>query len=159
MQLVIADTGPINYLILIGHINILPVLFQTVILPSAVRDELLDAPLLVKNWIADPPSWIDVRQTVHVHDTSMENLDAGEEDAIALAIELHADLLLMDDREGVIAARRKGIEVTGTLGVLALAAKRGLLNLVDAFDGLKQTNFRYQQRIMDMLLNRAGGQT
>jgi len=159
VQLVIADTGPINYLILIGHINILPVLFQTVILPSAVRDELLDAPLLVKNWIADPPSWIDVRQTVHVHDTSMENLDAGEEDAIALAIELHADLLLMDDREGVIAARRKGIEVTGTLGVLALAAKRGLLNLVDAFDGLKQTNFRYQQRIMDMLLNRAGGQT
>jgi len=68
----IADTGPVNYLILIGHINILPVLFQTVILPSAVRDELLDAPLLVKNWIFDPPSWIDVRQTVHVHDTSME---------------------------------------------------------------------------------------
>jgi predicted nucleic acid-binding protein len=83
----------------------------------------------------------------------MGNLDAGEEDAIALAIELHADLLLMDDREGVIVARRKGIEVTGTLGVLAFAAKRGLLNLVDAFDRLKQTNFRYQQRIMDMLLN------
>jgi predicted nucleic acid-binding protein len=133
------------------------VLFQTVILPSAVRDELMDAPLLVKNWIADPPSWIDVRQTIHVHDMSMENLDAGEEEAIALAIELHADLLLMDDREGVIAARRKGIEVTGTLGVLALAAKRGLLNLADAFDKLKQTNFRYQQQIIDTLLNQAGG--
>ena len=65
----------------------------------------------------------------------------------------------MDDREGVIAARRKGIEVTGTLGVLALAAKRGLVNLVDVFDRLKQTNFRYQQKIMDMLLNQAGGKT
>jgi predicted nucleic acid-binding protein len=159
VRLVIADTGPVNYLILIGHIDILSVLFQTVILPSAVRDELLNAPLLVKNWIADPPPWIDVRQTVHVDDTSMENLDLGEEAAIALAIELHADLLLMDDREGVIAARRKGIEVIGTLGVLALAAKHGLLNLVDAFDRLKQTNFRYQREIMDILLNQAGGKT
>ena len=45
------------------------------------------------------------------------------------------------------------------MGVLALDAKRGLLNLVDAFDRLKQTNFRYQQEIMDMLLKQAGGKT
>jgi predicted nucleic acid-binding protein len=41
-------------------------------------------------------------------DASLENLDAGEEDAIALALEIHADLILMDDREGVLAARRNG---------------------------------------------------
>jgi predicted nucleic acid-binding protein len=58
VQLVIADTGPINYLILIDHIDILAALFERVVLPSAVRDELArsKAPPLVQNWIADPPS-------------------------------------------------------------------------------------------------------
>jgi predicted nucleic acid-binding protein len=51
-------------------------------------------------------------------------LDAGEEDAIALALELHADLLLMDDEAGAIAARARGLEVTGTLGVLQRATQR-----------------------------------
>ena len=65
MQLVIADTGPVNYLILIGHIDVLPALFEKVILPAIVRDELKHrkAPLAVQSWIADPPPWVEVRQT------------------------------------------------------------------------------------------------
>lgn len=158
MKLVIADTSPLNYLILIGHVDVLHALFENVILPLVVRDELTSAPPLVKNWVTNPPPWIDVRsQSIHIHDASRENLDAGEEGAIALAIELHADLLLMDDREGVVVARRKGIEVTGTLGVLALAARRNLLSLSESFDKLKRTNFRYRQETMDALLKEAGG--
>ena len=88
----------------------------------------------------------------------MRNLDAGEGDAIVLAVELQADLLLMDDREGVLAARRKGFAVTGTLGVLGLAAQHGLLNLADAFDRIKRTNFRYRQDTMDALLAEASGE-
>ena len=80
------------------------------------------------------------------------------EDAIALAIELHADVLLMDDREGVLAARSKGLTVTGTLGVLGLAAQHGLLDLAEAFDRIKRTNFRYRQDIMDALLAEASGE-
>lgn len=60
----------------------------------------------------------------------------------------------MDEREGVLAARRS---VTGTLGILARAAKRNLVNLADAFNRLKQTNFRYRQETMDMLLREIGG--
>ena len=62
MRLVIADTSPINYLLLIGHIDILPALFDKVILPAAVRDELKHpkAPLVVRNWVAAPPPWVDV---------------------------------------------------------------------------------------------------
>ena len=61
-------------------------------------------------------------------------------------------MLLMDDREGVLAARRNGLKVIGTLGILALAARHGLLDLADAFDRVKRTNFRYRQAIMDALL-------
>lgn len=158
MRIVIADTSPINYLILIEHIDILPALFENVILPSAVRDELADAPPLVRNWIAQPPPWVQVRTTTGFHqDASLRNLDPGEEDAIELAVELNADLLLMDDREGVLAARSKGLTVTGTLGVLGLAAHRSLLNLAEAFHRIKRTNFRYRQDTMDALLAEASG--
>jgi predicted nucleic acid-binding protein len=132
VQLVIADTSPINYLILIGHIEILPSLFDKVILPSLVREELSEGPSQVRSWIMGPPVWVDVRRTARrAADAGLPNLDTGEEDAIALAIELHADLLLMDDRDGVIAARSKGLTVTGTLGILGLAAQRGVLNLAE----------------------------
>ena len=61
MRLVVADTGPVNYLLLIGHIEILPALFDKVILPSVVGDELAkpNAPLPVRNWIASPPAWVE----------------------------------------------------------------------------------------------------
>ena len=157
MQLVIADTGPINYLVLIGRIDVLPALFQKVLLPATVRDELLEGPDLVGKWVAAPPSWIDVRTVIYIHDVSERNLDAGEEAAITLALELHADLLLMDDRDGVVAARRKGIEVIGTLGILSRAARHGLLNLSETFERLKLTNFRYRQETLDALLNEIEG--
>jgi len=131
-----------------------------VILPFVVGDELAkpNAPLTVRNWIADPPAWVEVRHTPGCFDdASLGKLDAGERAAIVLAVELRADLLLMDDREGVIAARRKGFRVAGTLGVLAMAAQHDLLNLPDAFERLKSTNFRYRQEIMDQFLGEQSG--
>ena len=58
MRLIIADTGPINDLVLIANIDLLPVLLEKVILPSAVEAELSDpdAPPSVRNWIAGPPA-------------------------------------------------------------------------------------------------------
>ena len=155
MRLVIADTSPINYLLLIGHIDILPELFEKVIVPKIVRDELAHpkAPGVVRNWIASPPDWVEIRNAmVEIHDPALESLDAGEEAAIALAIEVHADLLLIDDEEGVAVARGKGLEVTGTLGILVRAAQRHLLVLREAGDRLKQTNFRFRQEILDPYL-------
>jgi len=159
VRLVIADTSPINYLLLIGHIDILPALFEKVILPATVRDELSHpkAPLVVRDWIATPPSWVDVRPAPGDHDPALEALDAGEEAAILLAMDLHADLILMDDEEGVVAAREKGLEVTGTLGVLSRAAQRHLLDLRKAFERVKRTNFRYQEDVLDEFLARIEG--
>jgi predicted nucleic acid-binding protein len=89
----------------------------------------------------------------------MEKLDAGEEDAIALACDLQADLILMDDRDGVVIARLKGFRVTGTLGILSMAASRGLINLAEAFDRIRRTGFHCQREIMDQLLAEASAES
>lgn len=65
-------------------------------------------------------------------DPALQSLDDGERAAISLAELLHADSILIDERKGTSAALSKGFEVTGTLGVLDLAARRGLVNLDDA---------------------------
>ncbi len=154
MRLVIADTGPINYLLLIGNIDLLPVLFESVILPSAVQAELSDpdAPPSVRNWIADPPPWLHVHETPGRH--SLEGLDEGETAAIALAISLDADLLLMDDRKGVMVARGMGLRVTGTLGVLDLAAQRGMVDFAQAVNRLRRTTFRIPEALLDSLVKK-----
>jgi predicted nucleic acid-binding protein len=75
-----------------------------------------------------------------------------ERAALGLAASLAADLVLMDDRAGVRVARRKGFRVIGTLRILELGARRGLIDLPDAFERIKRTNFRYRQEVMDELL-------
>ena len=128
------------------------------ILRSAVKDELADVgtTLPVRNRIADPASWLDLCQVSSdcPEAEPLKALDSGEAAAISPAVEVHADLLLMDDREGVIAARSEGFAVTGTLGVLSLAAERRLIKLAEAFERLKRTNFRYRQEILNHLLEK-----
>jgi predicted nucleic acid-binding protein len=156
MRLVVADTGPINYLILIEAIDLLPKLFETIFVPKAVRDELahVDAPATVQAWIAQVPAWLEVRPNpdCNTDDATAASLDDGERAAIALAVAIGAELILMDDRAGVAVAYQKGLTVTGTLGVLDLAARRGLIDLGAAFGRLKATNFRHRPEIMDALL-------
>jgi predicted nucleic acid-binding protein len=155
MRLVVADTGPLNYLVLIDAIELLPKLFEKVYTPAAVRAELLDpdAPGIVRAWSAQPPPWLQVRQvTSAIDDPTWRALDVGEREALALARALGAELVLMDDRAGVAVAQQQGFTVTGTLGVLDLAAQRGLVDLADAFARLRTTTFRYPPEIMDALL-------
>ncbi len=157
MPLIVCDTGPINYLVLIGHIDVLPILFERAVLPTAVQNELasLRAPLPVRQWSASIPTWIEMRSApLHqTTDISLMGIDAGERAAIELAVSLDADLLLMDDRKGVNAAQRKGLRVTGTLGILDLAARRGLLDLANAFHRLSRPNFRRPEAVMQALLS------
>ena len=148
-RLVVADAGPLHYLVLIEQSNILPALFEKVFLPTAVRDELAhsEAPAAVRAWVENPPSWLEVRAAPVLDDPALLSLDDGERAAIALAVALTADLILIDDRAGVTVARAKGFAVTGTLGLLDLAARRGLLKLRDAFTRLRATNFRYRRKL------------
>ena len=155
MRLVIADTGPLHYLVLTGDIALLPTLFGKILTPERVREELSheEAPGAVRAWIGAPPSWLEIRAVEgesSSHDLAA--LDPGERDVIALARMTNADLLLMDDQGGVGVARRRGFAVTGTLGLLDLAARRGHVDLAAAFARLKLTSFYYRQGLLDALL-------
>jgi predicted nucleic acid-binding protein len=156
MRLVVADTGPINYLVLIDAIEVLPKLFEQVLVPAAVYDELshADAPPPVRAFILRVPAWLEIRR-IPIAAAKVQTdpaLDEGEWAAIALATSIGADLILMDDRAGVAAAYRRGLAVTGTLGVLDLAARRGLLDIATVVARLKSTNFRYPPKIIEALL-------
>jgi predicted nucleic acid-binding protein len=159
VHLVIADTSPVNYLILIGHIDLLPRMFERVVLPTAVQGELSspDAPPAVQQWIAVPPAWLEV---VEMQDADpLAGLHKGEAAAIVLAQLLHADLVLIDERKGVNVARRKGLRVTGILGLLEMAAQRGLVNFVEAIERLRGTNFRSPEALLDLMLKRNNGKS
>ena len=116
MILIVADTGPINYLIQIGQIELLAQLVEKTVLPASVQTELLHdaAPVAVRTWAANPPAWVEIRatkQTIEAKDIS----DADRE-AIALARELNASVLLMDDSQARRCAARLGVFTMRTLG-------------------------------------------
>lgn len=150
---VVSDTSPINYLLLIEQIDLLPRLFQQIIIPDAVRNEMLDpgAPPILQTWIAAPPNWLKV-EAVSVMDKNLSTLDSGEQAAITLAQTLSADLLIIDERLGRRFASSLGVPVIGTLGILDAAANLGLVNLADAVYRLQETNFRISRRIVQTLL-------
>lgn len=140
-MIVVSDTSPINYLLAIGQIEILPKLFGTIVIPTTVMAELKadDAPKVNLHWLAKLPAGFEVRSAAHL-DPAL-NLDAGEREAICLAEELHAAAVLMDERKGRTVARQRGIAVVGTIGILEKASSLRLLDLEAALVALQKTSF------------------
>jgi predicted nucleic acid-binding protein len=161
-MLAVADTGPLHYLILIGHADLFGQLLERVLIPDAVHGELCNpgAPASVRNWIASPPPWLSADPVPSAAlDTVDASLDDGERAAIALAVQVRSDLVLMDDRAGVAVAQAKGFVVTGTLGLLVRGARRGLLDLPTALDALGQTNFHWTAALRHRILAEHGRST
>ena len=154
-MIVIADTTPLNYLILIDLPHILHGLFGEVIVPHAVLTEMESplAPDPVRRWLAQQPQWLVV-QDISQEDPTLAYLDPGERDAITLAQEIKADLILIDERLGRQAATDRQFNVTGTVGLLDRAATRGLIDIAEAVSRLRQTNFRVSPRLLNALLDR-----
>lgn len=153
-MIVVSDTSPLCYLVLIGKVEVLSAMYRCVVIPNAVHDELSSdkAPLAVKEWISKPPEWLVTRTVSFELEQAMQNIDRGEQEAIMLATTLSADLILMDDLAGRRAARRKGHTVIGLLGILKMASDGGLLNLRDSVDSLRLTNFRIADHLLEQLL-------
>lgn len=146
---VISNTSPLNYLALIDLQDVLPALFEHVLIPEAVWHELRSpaAPQPVKDFLDTCPSWLE-RRVVSQVSSDLLQLDPGEQEAIALAQSLGASLILLDEKKGRQMAQDLGFVVSGTLGVLDLAARRGLVDLADALKRLEQTTFRATPRLL-----------
>jgi predicted nucleic acid-binding protein len=140
-MIVVADSSPLVVLINIGHVDVLPALFQHIVIPPEVASELSSPkrPQPVRDWIASPPSWLEVRAPSSVE--QIPGLHAGESAAIVLAREIQADRILIDEEKGRKEATQRHLQVIGTVGVLEAAAERCLVDLEQTFDRVKQTNF------------------
>jgi predicted nucleic acid-binding protein len=154
--IVVADTSPLSYLLLIECADILPSLFSIVLIPEAVRAELQSsgAPNRVRAWIEEPPQWLQIRKAPSAAASLPNQLHAGECEAILLAEFLGADLIILDEKAAREVAIQRGRRVTGTLGLLVEAAERNLIDLPLAIERLQQTNFRVSPRLLKAVLDR-----
>jgi predicted nucleic acid-binding protein len=155
-MIVVADTTPLNYLILISEIELLSALYERVLIPLEVHRELMQpkTPPQVRAWAANLPVWCEVRAVTSAPDAALNELDAGECDAIQLALEAGIDTLLMDESEGRREAIRRHLRVTGTVAVLEKAAQRGWIDFRTTLQKLEQTNFRLSAGIRDHFIKR-----
>ena len=152
-MIVVADTSPVNYLVLIGEIDLLPKIYRSVLVPEAVRDELLaaESPELVRDWVSSPPDWFQVKSIAGSSREFYGVLDAGEGEAITLATEQRAAIVLIDELAGRRVALERGFRVVGTIGVLLAAKQKNLVDADLAADKLLQTNFRISRELLLLL--------
>lgn len=131
--MVVSDMGPLHYLVLVGQVEVLPKLFGRVLIPPAVHKELTNpkTPDAVKEFANALPEWISVVQPTHVEEIPRlgEGLrGAGEREAIALAREVKAEALIVDDKRAIQEAQKRGLETIRLLPILRRAAE---LELID----------------------------
>ncbi|PNW58825.1 UNVERIFIED_CONTAM: nucleic acid-binding protein [Euhalothece sp. KZN 001] len=162
-MIVISDTSVLSNLAVIDQVWLLKAIYHEVIIPQAVADELRNAgdefPNIQTVLSFD---WIKVRQANRIETiAALENdhlLDRGEAEAIALALELKAEELLIDERLGRREATRLGIPIIGILGILLVAKRRTLINavqpVVDAL--IFKAGFRVSLQLYEQVLQTAG---
>lgn len=152
----VSNSSPICYLTLIEELHILHVLFSQVFIPPSVELELSDvgASLEVQQIMKQRPNWLKIQSLIPKHDESLTNLHAGERDAILLAEQMDADIVLLDERQAREVALSRGLHITGLLGVLDEAAAKKLLDLPKAIERLRKTSFRITPILLKRLLDR-----
>ena len=143
-MIVVSDTSALSNLAIVNHLWVLEAIYQTVIIPDVVASELaasnpIISAILKLGWI-----YTQSLSNSQLADQLQQErgLDAGEANAIALALELQADDLLIDERLGRQEAVRLGLSIVGILGILLVAKQKSLIPQV--------------QPIMDALINQAG---
>lgn len=149
---VISDTSPLRYFVIAGRVGLIERLFGEVWIPRAVERELShdSTPAVVRQWIQQRPAWLHIRDLGKPIDPLLSSeLDAGEAEAIQLSLENRASLLIIDERRGRLIASRRGLVITGALGILVAAYRRKQFdNPLSMLDDLRTAGFRVSPRLI-----------
>jgi predicted nucleic acid-binding protein len=158
-MIVVSDTSPLNYLILTESVQVLVAIFGRVYAPLAVDNELAHprSPEAVRSWASNPPEWLVIQEPT-LNDHSLQ-LGAGETATISLALELHADWVLIDERKGYEAAQQRGLKVITTLGILEEASHRELVDFEKALERLEETSFYVSENVLEEFRRRVRERT
>ena len=158
-MIVVADSSPVIALARVDQIGLLRGVYGEVLIPEAVRDELLAGEsagsLLAANPWLRAVALIDTRFLAQV---VRAGLGAGEREAIALALELRADAVLIDDRRARAESERLGLSAVGVLGILLAAKRAGLITGVTSViaDLRERADFRLDDALVQRMLRTAG---
>ena len=160
-MIVVSDTSVICNLFLINQLELLPAIFEEVIIPQKVFEELLE----LKNFDVDISPIVNadfleakIPKNTEFISQLLADIDEGEAHAIALALELKADLLLIDELKGRAIAKQWGLEITGLLGVLLRGKKNGIISEIKPIlDKLiSHANFFIDENLYQLILKKAG---
>lgn len=163
-MIVVSDTSPITNLAAISQLNLLQQLYLNLVIPTAVYNEMVAVDKVVPGTVeVQTLPWIQTQSVINAQQvkelqTSQGNIDVGEAEAIVLALELKADLLLMDERRGRALATSYGLKVTELLGVLLQAKRNGSVTAVKPLldQLMEQVDFRVSNPLYTTILQSAG---
>lgn len=152
-MIIVSDTSPITTLLQIGKADLLHQLYDEVLIPEAVRDELFALHVSLPAFFRCEP----VRDASAV-ERLLAELDLGEAEAIVLALERKADLLLIDESDGRKVALREGIRFAGLIGILVESKRKGLIiSLSETLNRIENTTtFFISGEIKNAALKAAG---
>jgi predicted nucleic acid-binding protein len=147
-KVIISDTSCLIILNNIGELDLLRRLYKTVTITQDILSEYGEK----------LPDWIEVQQAKdHYRQQLLEmQIDKGEASAIALALEINDNIVILDDWKARKLAERLGLSVTGTLGVIIRAKNTGIINSIKPYlDKIRETNFRISEELEQIALQEA----
>ncbi|NJN77500.1 MAG: DUF3368 domain-containing protein [Saprospiraceae bacterium] len=160
-MIIVSDTSPISNLILIHRLNLLQIIFKEVIVPPSVHKEIIALKQFGINLeLYENSDWIKIMKPSDENEVQklMNDLDAGESEAIALAKEINANLLLIDERAGTNKALAEGLTTVGLVGVLIKGKKLGIIeNIAPILTQLKEdAGFWLGKKLTAIVLKEVG---
>ena len=149
---IVSNSSPLIALARIQRLDLVPAVLQSILIPPAVAREIEPSIPVVPAWVS-----VKVLSSQRAPLTSRGRLGDGEREAIALAMEIGADAVLIDERAGRRVAEEAGLRVIGTLGLLLEAKRAGHVTTIRGeLDKLLETSFFLSPQLYDQLLRMAG---
>jgi predicted nucleic acid-binding protein len=155
-KIIVSDTSCISYLLQINLLHLLQIIYGEIIIPDAVNEEILQLKNKGHNLSEfKNANWIKICQANNLSNVNDYKyiLDKGELEAISIAIELKADLLIIDEKLGRIVATNIGFDITGLVGILITAKSKNLiLSVKDALDKVILLGCRISEKLYNIAL-------